>query len=88
MSRGHFLGPHIDNFHDGHRLQYFLLNLLYYAAPDWLLEFGSNLEVWDYSVKRHDIVMSKFNRLVIMEINPTSWQSVSEVKVDACDAVC
>lgn len=82
MGLGHFLSPHIDNSHEGARKYYRTLNLLYYVTPDWSLESGGNLELWDQSVLRHATVVSKFNRLVIMETNPWSWHSVSEVKAD------
>jgi Rps23 Pro-64 3,4-dihydroxylase Tpa1-like proline 4-hydroxylase len=82
MSKGHFLGPHIDNSHDGDRVNFRTLNLLYYVSPDWCRENGGNLELWDRAVARHVTVDSKFNRLVIMETNPWSWHSVSEILVD------
>lgn len=82
MERGHFLGPHIDNSHDGERKYYRTLNLLYYITPEWQIEYGGNLELWDRDVKRQTTIVSKFNRLVIMETNPWSWHSVSEVKTD------
>lgn len=82
MGKGHFLAPHIDNSHDGTRKYYRTLNLLYYVTPNWLLEYGGNLELWDRSVKHHTTIVSKFNRLVIMETNPWSWHSVSQVKED------
>lgn len=82
MSRGHFLGPHIDNSHDGERRLYRTLNLLYYVTPDWSLDNGGNLELWDQDVRRHTTIVSRFNRLAIMETNPWSWHSVSEVTVD------
>jgi Rps23 Pro-64 3,4-dihydroxylase Tpa1-like proline 4-hydroxylase len=82
MGRGHFLGPHIDNSHDGDRKHYRTLNLLYYVTPDWSLECGGNLELWDRDVKLHTAIVSRFNRLVIMETNPWSWHSVSKVEVD------
>jgi Rps23 Pro-64 3,4-dihydroxylase Tpa1-like proline 4-hydroxylase len=82
MARGHFLGPHIDNSHDGSRKYYRTLNLLYYVTPQWKLESGGNLELWDRRVKRNATVVSNFNRLVIMETNPWSWHSVSEVQTD------
>jgi Rps23 Pro-64 3,4-dihydroxylase Tpa1-like proline 4-hydroxylase len=82
MGRGHFLGPHIDNSHDGSGRFYRTLNLLYYVTPDWSLECGGNLELWDRAVKKNTTIVSNFNRLVIMETNPWSWHSVSEVKVD------
>jgi Rps23 Pro-64 3,4-dihydroxylase Tpa1-like proline 4-hydroxylase len=82
MGRGHFLGPHIDNSHDGLRKHYRTLNLLYYVTPDWSLECGGNLELWDRDVERLTTIVSRFNRLVIMETNPWSWHSVGEVAVD------
>lgn len=82
MGKGHFLGPHIDNSHDGDRKFYRTLNLLYYVSPDWALECGGNLELWDRPVQKHATIVSQFNRLAIMETNPWSWHSVSEVAVD------
>ncbi len=82
MGKGHFLGPHIDNSHDGDRVNYRTLNLLYYVTPDWDRQNGGNLELWDKRVRRHVTIDSRFNRLVIMETNPWSWHSVSEVKVE------
>lgn len=82
MTKGHFLAPHIDNSHEASRHCYRTLNLLYYLSPGWGLEQGGNLELWDAVVKQHVTVESRFNRLVIMETTPTSWHSVSPVRVD------
>lgn len=82
MGQGHHLGPHIDNSHDGSRKYYRTLNLLYYVTPDWSLECGGNLELWNQSVRKSTTIVSRFNRLAIMETTPTSWHSVSPVKVD------
>ena len=82
MCKGHFLGPHIDNSHDGDKKNYRTLNLLYYISPDWERDNGGNLELWDKQVRRHVTIDSRYNRLAIMETNPWSWHSVSEVKVD------
>jgi Rps23 Pro-64 3,4-dihydroxylase Tpa1-like proline 4-hydroxylase len=82
MVKGHFLGPHIDNSHDGSRQCYRTLNLLYYVTPDWSLECGGNLELWDGKVLKSATIESRFNRLAIMETTTTSWHSVSPVKVD------
>lgn len=82
MATGHFLGPHIDNSHDGERRNYRTLNLLYYVTPDWTLENGGNLELWDRKVQRQTTIVSRFNRLAIMETNPWSWHSVSPVRAD------
>jgi Rps23 Pro-64 3,4-dihydroxylase Tpa1-like proline 4-hydroxylase len=82
MTRGHFLNPHIDNSHDASGKYYRTLNLLYYVSPGWSIEFGGNLELWDRTVRKSVTIPSGFNRLVIMETNPSSWHSVSGVKVD------
>lgn len=82
MATGQFLNPHIDNSHDGDRRNYRVLNLLYYVTPDWAQESGGNLELWDLKVKERVEIHSKFNRLVLMETNETSWHSVNAVKVE------
>jgi len=82
MVRGHFLGPHIDNSHEASRRYYRTLNLLYYVTPGWELTSGGNLELWDTRVRENATIVSRFNRLAIMETTPTSWHSVSEVKAD------
>ena len=83
MKQGDFLNPHIDNSHDGPRHRYRRINLLYYVNPDWQLDNGGNLELWDDGVKTPVIIVSQFNRLVLMETNRHSWHSVSPVAVDA-----
>jgi Rps23 Pro-64 3,4-dihydroxylase Tpa1-like proline 4-hydroxylase len=84
MSTGHFLNPHIDNSHDKERARYRVLNLLYYASPDWQLANGGNLEVWPRGVEHEQITIeSRFNRMAIMVTNKTSWHSVSPVTSDA-----
>ncbi len=82
MTEGHFLGPHIDNSHDGSRTHYRTLNLLLYVTPDWGFENGGNLELWDSTVRRNTTIVSRFNRLAIMETTPVSWHSVSEVRTN------
>lgn len=82
MVKGDFLNPHLDNSHDSHRKRYRTLNLLYYVTPDWKVEYGGNLELWDKNVKKCITIPSNFNRLVIMETNRSSWHSVSPVKHD------
>ena len=83
MEFGHFLGPHIDNSHEAGRKLYRTLNILFYVSPEWLPENGGNLELWDCQIKSRVTVDSRFNRLVIMETNPTSWHSVDSVRVTA-----
>lgn len=82
MFEGDFLNPHIDNSHDGERQRYRRLNLLYYVAPDWEMDNGGNFELWDDDVKHPKTIVSKFNRLVVMETNDKSWHSVSPVAVN------
>jgi hypothetical protein len=80
MGKGHFLGPHLDNLHDGDQNNYCTLNSLYYVTPDWKAECGGNLELWDSKVRKNITIVSAFNRLVVMKTNPSSWHSVSKVE--------
>lgn len=82
MSNGNFLNPHIDNSHDGEQKNYRVLNLLYYITPDWRVENGGNLEIWDENVKTPVEIPSLYSRLVLMATNDKSWHSVSQVKVN------
>ena len=82
MEKGHFLGPHIDNSHDGSRKYYRTLNLLYYVSPNWLPQSGGHLELWGSDVNSKITIESVFNRLVVMETNSSSWHSVSRVLED------
>jgi Rps23 Pro-64 3,4-dihydroxylase Tpa1-like proline 4-hydroxylase len=80
MAYGNFLNPHLDNSHDNHRENYRVLNLLYYCTPDWNIENGGNLELWDNGMDNPQrIIHSKFNRLALMITNKTSIHSVSKV---------
>jgi hypothetical protein len=81
MGQGDFLNPHIDNSHDSTRERYRRLNLLYYISPDWQLEFGGNLELWDERVAVPRVIHSKYNRLVVMQTDRHSWHSVNPVNV-------
>jgi Rps23 Pro-64 3,4-dihydroxylase Tpa1-like proline 4-hydroxylase len=82
MFPGDFLNPHIDNSHDGERKRYRRLNLLYYVSPNWEIENGGNLELWDDERLNQKTLIASTNRLVVMETNKISWHSVSPVKVD------
>jgi len=83
MSRGHYLHPHIDNSHDMDRARYRVLNLLYYVSPDWRIEDGGHLELWPRGTRGEPLTLhSKFNRLVVIATNRTSWHSVSAVRTD------
>jgi len=83
MATGNFLNPHIDNSHDNDREHYRVLNLLYYCTPNWDINNGGNLELWDNGMhKKQRVIHSKFNRLVLMITNKTSIHSVSKVLAD------
>lgn len=83
MPKGSYLKPHLDNSHDGQGERYRALNLLYYVTPAWREEFGGNLELWDEGPRGAPrTITSRFNRLVIMATNRTSWHSVSTVLHD------
>ncbi|MBE9199638.1 MULTISPECIES: 2OG-Fe(II) oxygenase [unclassified Nodularia (in: cyanobacteria)] len=80
MDYGCFLNPHLDNSHDKDISNYRVLNLLYYVTPNWQENYGGNLELWDQDLKQPcRTIHSKFNRLVIMVTNKTSWHSVSPI---------
>jgi hypothetical protein len=80
---GCFLNPHIDNSHDKDRKNYRVLNLLYYVTPDWQEGYGGNLELWDNGLKSPQrTIWSKFNRLVIMKTDKSSYHSVNPVIYD------
>lgn len=80
MRESDFLDPHIDNSHDQSRKYYRRLNLLYYVTPDWKLDDGGHLELWDTNVKAPVTIESSYNRLVLMETHKLSWHSVSQVR--------
>lgn len=82
MFPGDFLNPHLDNSHDGERQRYRRLNLLYYVSPEWKIENGGNLELWDEERVKPKTITAMTNRLVVMETNKTSWHSVSHVQVN------
>ncbi|WP_129021061.1 2OG-Fe(II) oxygenase [Edaphocola flava] len=84
MTKGNFLNPHLDNSHDNDRSLYRVLNLLYYVSPDWSLENGGNLELWDHGTEQQQrTIVSAFNRLALMITNKTSIHSVSKVTAEA-----
>ena len=80
MAKGNFLNPDLDNSHDNDRENYRVLNLLYYCTPEWDIDKGGNLELWDFGMNMPPrIITSEFNRLVLMITNKTSIHSVSKV---------
>lgn len=87
MAPGHFLNPHIDNSHDKFRSRYRVLNLLYYVSPRWTEAHGCNLELWPQGPSGKPVVIvSQFNRLVVMGTHQGSWHSVSRngSRLDRC----
>jgi Rps23 Pro-64 3,4-dihydroxylase Tpa1-like proline 4-hydroxylase len=83
MGNKQFLNPHLDNSHDKDRNLWRVLNLLYYATPNWGEKNGGNLELWPNGLKEKQVTIhSKFNRLVVMETHNNSLHSVSPVDVD------
>ena len=83
MSKNNYLSPHLDNSHDKDRQLWRVLNLLFYVTPDWQLENGGNLELWNKGLKESPIIIeSRFNRLVVMATHQESWHSVNKVVVD------
>jgi Rps23 Pro-64 3,4-dihydroxylase Tpa1-like proline 4-hydroxylase len=83
MAPGHYLCPHIDNSHDMERQRYRILNLLYYASPGWNVEDGGNLELWPAGTRAEPhTIHSKFNRLLVIATDRSSWHSVSKVVAD------
>jgi len=83
MSKGDFLNPHIDNSHDSNKQRFRRLNLLYYVSPNWNEEKGGNFELWDEKILKPNVIISKFNRLVVMETGPQTYHSVNPVLVDS-----
>jgi len=83
MKKGNFLNPHLDNSHDKDRKNKRVLNLLYYVTPNWQELYGGNLEIWPDGLKRNPVtILSRFNRLVVMETHKNSWHSVNKVRYD------
>ena len=54
--------------------------MLFYTSPDWRLEDGGNLELWPNGTKAEPhTIHSKFNRLLVIATNRSSWHSVSPI---------
>lgn len=82
MYKNYYLNPHIDHSHDIDKKFYRVVNMLYYATPDWKLENGGNYELWDTAIENRMVIPSLFNRLLVMETNQTSWHAVNPVICD------
>jgi len=80
MQKGGYLKPHLDNSHDNGRTRFRVLNLLYYVTPDWQAADGGALQLWDQGPGAGcREIHSRFNRLVLMITNRSSWHAVSPV---------
>lgn len=79
MAEGDFLNPHIDNSGNPLLNQYRRINALYYVSPEWNPAWGGNLELWDARRANPFPVESRFNRLVLMNTNRTSFHSVKTI---------
>jgi len=82
MKKGDFLNPHLDNSHDVKRERYRRLNLLFYITPEWSLKNGGNFELWDEKISRPMTIESKFNRLLVMNTDTSSYHSVNKVLIN------
>jgi len=83
MNKNSFLNPHLDNSHDKDRNLWRVFNLLFYVTPNWKLDNGGNLELWQDGISNKQItIKSEFNRLVVMATHKNSWHSVSKVVAD------
>lgn len=79
MGEGDFLNPHIDNSGNPLLGQYRRINTLYYVSPDWNPAWGGLLELWDGNRANRKDVEPRFNRLVLMNTNRTSYHSVRPI---------
>ena len=80
MGEGDFLNPHIDNSGNPLLGQYRRINTLYYVSPEWNPAWGGVLELWDGNRANPKDVEPRFNRLVLMNTNRTSYHSVRPIK--------
>jgi Rps23 Pro-64 3,4-dihydroxylase Tpa1-like proline 4-hydroxylase len=80
MGEGDFLNPHIDNSGNPFLQQYRRINVLYYVTPDWNPAWGGSLELWDGDRANPMTLEARFNRLVLMNTNRTSFHSVSPIR--------
>lgn len=79
MGEGDFLNPHIDNSGNPLIGQYRRINTLYYVTPDWNPAWGGVLELWDAHRAHPRDVEPRFNRLVLMNTNRSSYHSVRPI---------
>lgn len=80
MGEGDYLNPHIDNSGNPLLGQYRRINALYYVSPGWNPAWGGNLELWDARRANPIAIEPRFNRLVLMNTNRTSFHSVNPIR--------
>ena len=80
MGDGDFLNPHIDNSGNPLLNQYRRINVLYYVTPGWNPAWGGLLELWDARRANPVALEPRFNRLVLMNTNRTSYHSVRPIR--------
>jgi len=80
MGEGDYLNPHIDNAGNPLLNQYRRINALYYVSPDWDASRGGNLELWDAHRANPLRLPPRFNRLILMNTNRTSFHSVNPIQ--------
>jgi Rps23 Pro-64 3,4-dihydroxylase Tpa1-like proline 4-hydroxylase len=80
MGEGDYLNPHIDNSGNPLLGQYRRINALYYVSPDWDAARGGNLELWDARRQNPVRLEPRFNRLILMNTNRTSFHSVNPIR--------
>ncbi len=79
MREGDFLNPHIDNSGNPLLQQYRRINALYYVTPEWNPDWGGSLELWNPDRSNPVTLPARFNRLILMNTNRTSFHSVSPI---------
>ncbi len=83
MQKGDLLYPHLDNSHNHARERYRVLLLTYYVTPGRKQEHGGNLNLWDGGIRGQPrVIVSRFNRLILMRTDRQSWHSVDTVRSD------
>ena len=83
MGKDHYLNPHLDNSHDKERNFWRVFNLLFYVSPNWSLENGGHLELWNQGLNKKPLLIeNKFNRLVLMATHNNSLHSVTKINAE------
>jgi Rps23 Pro-64 3,4-dihydroxylase Tpa1-like proline 4-hydroxylase len=79
MGEGDYLNPHIDNSGNPFLQQYRRINVLLYVTPGWNSDWGGNLELWDAHRANPIRLEPRFNRVIFMNTNRTSFHSVNPI---------